>query len=154
VLLKRGLSGTIKELLMSAEYIRSQGNAQIILCERGIRTYEDSTRNTFDLSAIPIIKGLSHLPIIADPSHALGKRDLVPPMALAAVAAGADGLMIEVHPNPAEALCDGPQAMYPAKFAELMKVCKKVAEAIGREMCAFKGSKNIQVTGQYRDSGL
>lgn len=134
VLLKRGLSGTIKELLMSAEYIRSQGNTQIILCERGIRTYEDSTRNTFDLSAIPVIKSLSHLPIIADPSHALGKRDLVPPMALAAIAAGAHGLMIEVHPNPAEALCDGPQAMYPDKFIELMKVCKKVAEAVGKKM--------------------
>jgi len=134
VLLKRGLAGTVKELLMSAEYIRSQGNTQIILCERGIRTYEDSTRNTFDLSAIPVIKSLSHLPIIADPSHALGKRDLVPSMALAAVAAGAHGLMIEVHPNPAEALCDGPQAMYPDKFAELMKVCRRVAEAIGKRM--------------------
>jgi 3-deoxy-7-phosphoheptulonate synthase len=138
ILLKRGLSGTIKELLMSAEYIRSEGNGQIVLCERGIRTYEDATRNTFDLSAIPVIKSLSHLPIIADPSHALGKRDYVPPMALAAVAAGAHGLIIEVHANPAEALCDGPQATYPDKFAELMKTCKKVAEAIGKRMPEVK----------------
>jgi 3-deoxy-7-phosphoheptulonate synthase len=134
VLLKRGISGTIKELLMSAEYIRSEGNNQIVLCERGIRTYEDSTRNTFDLSAIPVVKSLSHLPIIADPSHALGKRDYVPAMALAAVAAGAHGLMIEVHVNPAEALCDGPQATYPHVFMELMKTCRRVAEAIGKKM--------------------
>ncbi len=132
VLLKRALSGTIKEFLMSAEYIASQGNRNIILCERGIRTYETATRNTLDLSAIPVIRELSHLPIVVDPSHAVGRWDLVAPMARAAVAAGADGLMIESHANPEEALCDGAQSLKPKKFDRLMNDLKKIAEAIDR----------------------
>ena len=120
ILLKRGLSSTLEELLMSAEYIMAEGNEQIILCERGIRTFEPSTRNTFDLSAIPVLKKLSHLPVCADPSHATGHSALVPSMALAAVAAGCDGLMIEVHNDPAHALCDGPQSLTPAAFGSLM----------------------------------
>lgn len=132
VLLKRGLSSTIKELLMSAEYIASQGNSQIILCERGIRTYETSTRNTLDLSAIPILKQETHLPIFVDPSHAAGRWDLVAPLAKAAVAVGADGLMIEVHTDPENALCDGAQSLKPTKFATLMDELRLVAEAVGR----------------------
>ncbi len=132
VLLKRGLSATVKELLMSAEYILSEGNFNVILCERGIRTFEDSTRNTLDLSAVPVIKKLSHLPIIVDPSHATGKWGLVPSLSLAAVAAGADGLLIEVHPKPEEALSDGPQQLLPEKMAGLMEQIKKVASAVGR----------------------
>lgn len=134
VLLKRGMSATIKEMLMSAEYILSEGNFNVILCERGIRTFEDHTRFTLDISAIPIIKQLSHLPVVADPSHATGKWGLVPPCAKAAVAAGADGLIIEVHPNPEEALSDGAQSLLPEKFAELMKDVAKVAKAVGREL--------------------
>lgn len=134
VLLKRGLSSTIKELLMSAEYIMAQGNYNVILCERGIRTFEDYTRNTLDLSAIPVIKGLSHLPIVVDPSHAVGKWSLVPQMAKAAVAAGADGLMIEVHNCPENALSDGSQSLLPKKFHVLMQELKDVAQAVGREI--------------------
>ncbi len=121
VLLKRGMMATIKELLMSAEYIMSEGNPQVILCERGIRTFEEYTRNTLDLSAVPLLKELSHLPVIVDPSHATGVRSLVSPMSKAAVAAGADGLMIEVHPNPEEAYSDGPQSLLPDQFETLMK---------------------------------
>ena len=132
VLLKRGMSSTVKEFLMSAEYILSEGNFNVILCERGIRTFEDATRFTMDVSAIPLIKSLSHLPIIADPSHATGKWGLVSPVAKAAVAAGADGLIIEVHPNPEEALSDGEQSLLPENFDKLMKELKKVAEAVGR----------------------
>ncbi|MCK6615058.1 MAG: 3-deoxy-7-phosphoheptulonate synthase [Ignavibacteriaceae bacterium] len=132
VLLKRGLSGTIEELLMSAEYILSGGNKEVILCERGIRTFETYTRNTFDLSAIPVVQKRSHLPIIADPSHAVGLRDKVIPLARAAVAAGADGLMVEVHHEPEKALSDGPQALLPSQFAELMSQIRKIAEVIGR----------------------
>ena len=128
VLLKRGQSSTLKELLMSAEYIMSQGNEQVMLCERGIRTFEDYTRNTFDLSAIPALKELSHLPIIADPSHGTGVRSLVTPMAKAAVAAGADGLIIEVHPNPEEAFSDGAQSLTPDQFSELMVWIRKLAQ--------------------------
>jgi len=124
VLLKRGMMATIKELLMSAEYIVSEGNSQVILCERGIRTFEEYTRNTLDLSAVPLLKELSHLPVIVDPSHATGVRSLVPPMSKAAVAAGADGLLIEVHPNPEEAYSDGPQSLLPDQFEELMKKLK------------------------------
>ena len=134
VLLKRGISSTIKELLMSAEYILSEGNFNVVLCERGIRTFEDHTRFTLDVSAVPIIKSLSHLPVIVDPSHATGKWGLVPPCAKAAVAAGADGLLIEVHPNPEEALSDGAQSLLPEKFDNLMKELKKIAEAVGREL--------------------
>ena len=132
VLLKRGMSNTIKEFLMSAEYILSEGNFNVILCERGIRTFEEETRFTLDISAVPVIKNLSHLPCIIDPSHATGKWGLVSPCAKAAVAAGADGLIIEVHPTPEEAFSDGSQSLYPEKFSSLMQDLKKVAEAVGR----------------------
>ena len=121
VLLKRGMSATLRELLLSAEYILSEGNPNVILCERGIRSFGHYTRNTLDLSAIPVLKEMTHLPVIVDPSHATGRSELVAPMALAAVAAGADGIMIEVHPNPAKALSDGMQAVNPAEFAEIAK---------------------------------
>lgn len=134
VLLKRGMSATIKELLMSAEYIMSEGNFNIILCERGIRTYEDFTRFTLDINAVPAVKSQSHLPIIVDPSHGTGKWGLVPAVSKAAIAAGADGLIIEVHPNPEEALSDGAQSLYPEKFEELMRDLRKVAEAVGRTL--------------------
>jgi len=134
VLLKRGMSSTVKELLLAAEYIMSEGNYDVILCERGIRTFEDATRNTLDLSAVPLIKRLSHLPVVVDPSHGTGKWDLVSPMALAAVAAGADGIMVEVHPRPEEALSDGPQALLPSTFAKLMHDLSRVAQAVGRTL--------------------
>ncbi len=134
VLLKRGMSATIEELLLAAEYIMTGGNHQVILCERGIRTFENYTRNTLDLSAIPVVKKLSHLPIIVDPSHGTGRRDKVPPMARAAVAAGADGLLIEVHPNPDRALCDGAQSLLPEQFGELMKTLGLIASAVGRQI--------------------
>ncbi|MBI4688317.1 MAG: 3-deoxy-7-phosphoheptulonate synthase [Nitrospirae bacterium] len=134
VLLKRGLSATIKELLMAAEYIMSRGNHKVILCERGIRTFETETRNTLDLSAVPVLKGLSHLPVVVDPSHGVGKWRLVAPMAKAAVAAGADGLIIEVHVRPDEALSDGEQSLKPEKFKALMTELKAVAKAVGREI--------------------
>ena len=133
VLLKRGMSATIKEWLMAAEYIAVGGNMNIILCERGIRTFEDFTRNTLDLSAVAAVRLLSHLPVIVDPSHGTGKYDLVPDMSLAAVACGADGLIIEVHPAPHEALSDGPQSLVPEKFKELTKKIKRVAEAVDRK---------------------
>lgn len=133
VLLKRGMSNTIKEFLMSAEYILSGGNFKVILCERGIRTFEDSTRFTFDVSAIPVVKSLSHLPIIADPSHAAGKWGLVEPVACAGIAAGADGLIVEVHPNPEEAFSDGEQSLLPENFDKMMASVSRVAEAVGRE---------------------
>lgn len=134
IILKRGLSSTINELLMSAEYIASQGNQNIILCERGIRTFETATRNTLDLSAVPVLKQLSHLPVIVDPSHGTGHWDLVTPMALAAIAAGADGIMVEVHPHPEKALSDGSQSLKPAKFELMMDKMKRIAEAVGREL--------------------
>ncbi|MBZ0158898.1 3-deoxy-7-phosphoheptulonate synthase [Candidatus Methylomirabilis sp.] len=134
VLLKRGLSCTVKDLLLAAEYILSEGNYDVILCERGIRTFEDATRNTLDLSAVPLIKRLSHLPVVVDPSHATGKWHLVSPMALAAVAAGADGIMVEVHPHPEEALSDGPQALLPTTFEKLMDELSRVAQAVGRSL--------------------
>ncbi len=134
VLLKRGLAATIEDLLMAAEYIMSEGNSEIILCERGIKTPETYTRNTLDLNAIPVIKKLTHLPIIVDPSHGIGIWDLVPAMAKASIAAGADGLMIEVHPKPEEAMSDGAQSLKPDTFEALMKDLKKVAEAVGRKM--------------------
>ncbi|MEW6352201.1 MAG: 3-deoxy-7-phosphoheptulonate synthase [Thermodesulfobacteriota bacterium] len=130
VFLKRGLMATIKELLLSAEYILARGNPQVILCERGIRTFESATRNTLDISAVPLLKQLSHLPVFVDPSHAVGKRELVPAVALAAVAAGADGLMIEVHPTPDHALSDGRQSLTPAVFGMLMNRVEKVATAV------------------------
>ncbi|HEV2489156.1 MAG TPA: 3-deoxy-7-phosphoheptulonate synthase [Candidatus Acidoferrales bacterium] len=134
VLLKRGMSATIEELLLSAEYIMSGGNYSVILCERGIRTFETSTRNTLDIAAIPVIKKLSHLPIIADPSHGTGRRDKVAPMARAAVAAGADGLLIEVHNDPEHALSDGAQSLYPEQFAQLMAELRIIAPAVGRRV--------------------
>jgi 3-deoxy-7-phosphoheptulonate synthase len=134
VLLKRGLSATIEELLLSAEYIMSGGNYSVILCERGIRTFETATRNTLDIAAIPVIKKLSHLPIIADPSHGTGRRDKVAPMARAAVAAGADGLLIEVHHDPEHALSDGAQSLFPEQFAQLMAELRIIAPAVGRRM--------------------
>lgn len=130
ILLKRGLANTLQELLMSAEYIMSEGNENVMLCERGIRTFETYTRNTLDLSAISVLHDLSHLPVIVDPSHATGKAKLVPPMAVAATAAGADGLIIEVHNNPSCALCDGAQSLTPAKFDELSQRIVKIREAI------------------------
>ena len=134
VLLKRGSSSTVKELLLAAEYILSEGNYDVILCERGIRTFEDATRNTLDLSAVPLIKRLSHLPVVVDPSHGTGKWHLVSPMARAAVAAGADGIMVEIHPHPEEALSDGPQALLPSTFETLMHELNRVAQAVGRSL--------------------
>ncbi len=134
VLLKRGMMATIEEFLHSAEYILKQGNEQVILCERGIRTFETSTRNTLDLSAVPMLKHLSHLPVIVDPSHGTGLRWMVPVMAKAAVAAGADGLIMEVHYKPEAALCDGKQSLNPDEFANLMHELRKIAKAVGREI--------------------
>ena len=134
VMIKRGQAATIEEWLMSAEYVLSGGNRQVFLCERGIRTFENYTRNTFDLSAIPVVHKKSHLPIIADPSHATGLRDQVPPMARAAVAAGADGLMIEIHDDPENALSDGPQALLPDSFQKLTEELRLIAKAIGRDL--------------------
>ncbi len=134
VLLKRGMSAMIEELLLSAEYIMSGGNYNVILCERGIRTFDTNTRNTLDIAAIPVIKKLSHLPIFADPSHGTGRRDKVAPMARAAVAAGADGLLIEVHPDPEHALSDGAQSLYPDQFEALMRELQIIAPAVGRRM--------------------
>ncbi|MGA6992365.1 MAG: 3-deoxy-7-phosphoheptulonate synthase [Candidatus Deferrimicrobiaceae bacterium] len=134
VILKRGLSATIMEWLMSAEYIAAEGNRQIILCERGVRTFEPSTRNTFDVSAIPVVKSLSHLPVIADPSHAAGKMSLVEPLAAAAIAAGADGVMIEVHHDPETALSDGPQSLRPDTFREVTARLRGIAAAVGKTL--------------------
>ena len=134
ILLKRGIAATIEELLLSAEYIMSGGNYEVMLCERGIRTFETSTRNTMDISAIPVLKRLSHLPVVADPSHGTGKRDYVVPMARAAVAAGADALLVEVHPDPDHAVSDGAQTLRPEQFQELMKQAGSIATAIGRRI--------------------
>jgi 3-deoxy-7-phosphoheptulonate synthase len=134
VFLKRGISGTIQELLMSAEYILSGGNMNVMVCERGIRTYETTTRNTFDINAIPVLKELTHLPVVADPAHGTGQWNLIGPIAKAAVAAGADALMIEVHPDPARAWSDGPQSLNLERFAQLMQELKPVAVAVGRSI--------------------
>ncbi|MFZ0889402.1 MAG: 3-deoxy-7-phosphoheptulonate synthase [Candidatus Binataceae bacterium] len=134
ILLKRGMSTRLEEFLMAAEYILSEGNPNVVLCERGIRTFETATRNTLDLNAVPLLKAWSHLPVIVDPSHGTGIWSLVKPMALAAVAAGADGLLIEVHPEPEHALSDGPQQLKPSRFAELMAALRPVAEAVGRTL--------------------
>ena len=141
ILLKRGLSATIQELLLSAEYILAEGNKQVILCERGVRGFDTATRNLFDLSAIPVVHGLSHLPILADPSHGTGHRDMVIPMARAAVAAGADGLLVEVHPNPERALSDGAQSLYPDQFERLMRETRIIVEAIGRRVAEPAGAR-------------
>jgi 3-deoxy-7-phosphoheptulonate synthase len=132
VLLKRGMSATVKDLLMSAEYVLSEGNPNMVLCERGVRSFEDSTRNMLDMSAVPNVKGLSHLPIIVDPSHATGRPDLIPSMACASVAAGADGVHVEVHSCPEKALSDGPQALLPKRYAELMVCIRKLADVFGK----------------------
>ena len=142
VLLKRGLSATIEEWLLSAEYIAREGNERIILCERGIRTFETATRSTLDISAVPVVKGLSSLPIIVDPSHAAGRRDLILPMARAAVVAGADGLMVEVHPSPETALCDGPQALYADQFAAWVADVKRCVDLMGK---VIAGSEPVPV---------
>src|SRR5271170_739684 len=134
VLLKRGIAATLEELLLSAEYVMAGGNYDVILCERGIRTFETYTRNTMDISAIPVVKKLSHLPMVADPSHGTGRRDKVAPMARAAVAAGADGLLIEVHPDPDRALSDGAQSMFPGQYAELMDQLRRIAPVVGRSI--------------------
>jgi 3-deoxy-7-phosphoheptulonate synthase len=134
ILLKRGIAATIEELLLSSEYILAGGNYDVILCERGIRTYETYTRNTMDISAIPVVKKLSHLPIVGDPSHGTGRRDMVPAMAKAAVAAGADGIIVEVHPNPDKALSDGAQTLFPDAFAKLVSDLSLIAQAIGRSV--------------------
>ena len=134
ILLKRGLSATIEELIMSAEYIMAGGNENVILCERGIRTFETYTRNTLDLSAIPAIKKLSHLPVIVDPSHAAGKSWMVDPLSKAAIAVGADGLIIEVHNDPANALCDGQQSIKPEEYGKLLEDLRAIAKAVGREL--------------------
>ena len=134
ILIKRGLANTLKELLMSAEYVMSEGNENVILCERGIRTYETATRNTLDISAVPMLHELSHLPVIVDPSHACGIARLVKPLALSAAAAGADGLMIEVHNNPQRALCDGAQSLTPEQFRDTAQAVKRVLKAIKGEI--------------------
>jgi 3-deoxy-7-phosphoheptulonate synthase len=134
VLLKRGIAATIEEFLLSAEYVLAEGNSQVILCERGIRNFDSNARNLFDLTAIPVVHGLSHLPIIADPSHGTGRRDKVSPMARAAVAAGADGIIVEVHPRPDRALSDGAQSLTPDQFGELMRQLRRVAEAVDRQI--------------------
>lgn len=140
VFLKRGLAASIEEWLMAAEYVMSEGNQQVILCERGIRTFETATRNTFDLSAVPVVKNKSHLPIFADPSHATGIRDRVIPMARAAVAAGADGIIVEVHPEPAKALSDGPQSLYFDQYVSLVAQIRDIARAIGRSIATVAHS--------------
>jgi 3-deoxy-7-phosphoheptulonate synthase len=145
VLLKRGLSATINELLLSAEYILAEGNGQVILCERGVRSFDSATRNLFDISAIPVVQKLTHLPIVADPSHGIGLRDHVPAMARAAVAAGADGLIVEVHPSPDRALSDGAQSLYPDQFARLMAEVRPIAAAIGRAVAPPPGTVAVAV---------
>ncbi len=147
VLLKRGMAATITDLLLSAEYILAEGNDQVILCERGIRSFDTTTRNLFDLTAIPIVQRLSHLPIIADPSHGTGLRDKVTPMARAAIAAGADGVMIEVHPNPDRALSDGAQSLYPDQFAALVIELRAIAAAIGRHVGAAPATGAVRAAG-------
>ncbi len=134
VLLKRGMAATIEDLLLSAEYVLSEGNPNVILCERGLRSFDTTSRNLFDLTAIPVVHGLSHLPIVADPSHGTGRRDKVTPMARAAVAAGADGIIVEVHPHPERALSDGAQSLTPDQFTELMRQLRRVAEAVERSI--------------------
>ena len=145
VLLKRGMAATITDLLLSAEYILAEGNPHVVLCERGVRGFDAATRNLFDLTAVPLIKGMSHLPVVADPSHGTGVRSLVAPMARAAVAAGADGLIIEVHPTPERALSDGAQSLFPEQFSALMAELRKVAEALGRAVTPSPGTAPVDL---------
>ena len=132
VLLKRGMTATYEEWLMAAEYVAQRGNLDIVLCERGIRTFETATRNTLDISSVPMVRALSHLPVMVDPSHAAGRRDLVVPLSRAAIAAGADGLLVDVHPHPESALCDGPQALREEELVELSEACRVLTKALGR----------------------
>jgi 3-deoxy-7-phosphoheptulonate synthase len=143
VLLKRGMSATIEELLMASEYILSSGNQRVMLCERGIRTFETATRNTTDINAIPVLKSMTHLPVILDPSHSTGHADYVTAIARAAIAAGADGLIVEVHPDPAHALSDGRQSLKPEKFAELVKQVGQIAEVMGRKLAPVNKPQKI-----------
>ena len=145
VLLKRGMAATINDLLLSAEYILAEGNPNVILCERGVRTFDSATRNLFDLTAIPVVQKLSHLPIVADPSHGTGLRDKVTPMARAAVAAGADGILVEVHPTPDKALSDGAQSLYPEQFTKLVQELRLIATAIGRSLSPAPGMAGISI---------
>jgi 3-deoxy-7-phosphoheptulonate synthase len=145
VLLKRGLAATINDLLLSAEYILAEGNGRVILCERGVRTFDPATRNMFDLTAIPVVQSLSHLPIVADPSHGTGSRDKVIPMARAAVAAGADGILVEVHPNPDRALSDGAQSLFPEQFTQLVVELRQIARAIGRTIARAPDVASVAV---------
>jgi 3-deoxy-7-phosphoheptulonate synthase len=145
VLLKRGMAATINDLLLSAEYILAEGNSQVILCERGLRSFDSATRNLFDLTAIPVVQKLSHLPIVADPSHGTGLRDKVTPMARAALAAGADGILVEVHPTPDRALSDGAQSLYPDQFAKLVVELRAIAHAIGRAVAPTPGTAPVIV---------
>ncbi len=146
VLLKRGMSATLEEFLMAAEYILSEGNYNVVLCERGVRTFADHTRNTLDLSLVPAVQRLSHLPIVVDPSHGTGKRNKVTPLSRAAVAVGADGLLVEVHHKPEEALSDGPQSLYPDQFDELMVQVRQIAAVVGRTVPAIGVSESVVVT--------
>jgi 3-deoxy-7-phosphoheptulonate synthase len=134
VLIKRGLSATLEEFLMAAEYVMSEGNYEVILCERGVRTFADHTRNTLDLSIVPAVRRVSHLPILVDPSHGTGKRDSVLPMARAAIASGCDGILVEVHDHPEKALSDGPQSIYPGQFAAMMDELEQIAPVVGRKL--------------------
>ena len=143
VLLKRGMAATITDLLMSAEYLLAEGNTQVILCERGIRSFDSATRNLFDLTAIPLVQKLSHLPMVGDPSHGTGLRDKVIPMGRAAVAAGADGLLVEMHPNPDRALSDGGQSLFPDQLARLVRETRAIAEAIGRSITLPPGTAPV-----------
>jgi 3-deoxy-7-phosphoheptulonate synthase len=138
VLLKRGLSATLEELLMAAEYILKEGNPNVLLCERGIRTFETAYRYTLDLTAVPVLKELTHLPVIVDPSHAAGRRDLVMPLSLAAAAVGADGIIVEIHPDPEAAICDGPQALYADKFADYVEHVERAAAVAGKALSAVR----------------
>ena len=146
MLLKRGMSATLEELLMAAEYVMSEGNYQVMLCERGVRTFSDHTRNTLDLSIVPAVQRLSHLPILVDPSHGTGKRDKVLPLARAAVAVGCDGLIVEVHPTPDKALSDGAQSLYPEQFVQLMDECSRIAEVVHRSIPRGIEVGGIEVT--------
>ncbi len=148
VIVKRGMSATVEELLMAAEYILSHGNRRVILCERGIRTYETSTRNTTDINAVPVLKAQSHLPVLLDPSHSTGNWEYVTAIARAAVAAGADGLMIEVHTNPEQALSDGAQSLKPERFAELVSQVRAIAQAIGRDVAVSRKTQAARAGAQ------
>jgi 3-deoxy-7-phosphoheptulonate synthase len=150
VLLKRGMSATLEEFFMAAEYIMSEGNYNVILCERGVRTFADHTRNTLDLSLVPAVQRLSHLPIVVDPSHGTGKRNKVTPMSRASVAVGADGLIVEVHNQPDKALSDGMQSLYPEQFDDLMKQVRQIAAVVGREIVPIGANANAPVTASVR----